>query len=228
MNGNKQHARPTGQILRILSGGMTRFIALAVCLSALGGYQLSQLFLEVNVSSAKRSVQLLEIEEYLDEAAIGLGRQIQEWKDMLLRAEDTALYTKHQHGFKESSIAVQYALVKAKALIIEVGMDPADIDQLIEEHRSLLTEYLQAYAGLKPEEAASRNNVDRKVRGIDRVLQARIVQLKSAISAYAKQQMARAPQTQGDRNIMVGLLGAVSLMLMAVFGYVYARRMRAR
>lgn len=92
MNGNKRHARSTGQILRILSGGMTRFIALAVCLSALGGYQLSQLFLEVNVSSAKRSVQLLEIEEYLDEAAIGLGRQIQEWKDMLLRAEHGAIY----------------------------------------------------------------------------------------------------------------------------------------
>jgi methyl-accepting chemotaxis protein len=206
--------------------GATKFVALAVCLSALGGYLLSQLFLEVDVSSAKRSVQLLEIEEHLDDAAIGLGRQIQEWKDMLLRADDDALYSKHQQGFKESSIAVQYALMKAKTLIVEIGMETADIDQLIAEHRSLLAEYLQAYAGLKSDAAESRIKVDRKVLGVDRALQARIVQLKSGISEYAKQQLARAPQTQGDRNIMVGLLGAVSLMLMAGLGFVSARRAR--
>ncbi|MBU0689336.1 MAG: hypothetical protein KJ850_07335 [Gammaproteobacteria bacterium] len=211
---------------RILRSGVARFIALAVCLAALGGYLLSQLFLEVNVSSVKRSVQLLEIEEYLDDAAIGLGRQIQEWKDMLLRANDSALYTKHQQGFKESSIAVQYALMKAKTDIFDIGMETADIDQLIAEHKSLLTEYMQAHTGLNPHEVDSRNKVDRKVLGIDRALQERIVQLKSAISEYAKQQLARAPQTQGDRAIMVGLLGAVSLMLMAGLGFVFAYRMR--
>lgn len=214
-------------MIRTMFSGAAKFVALAVCLSALGGYLLSQLFLEVDVSSAKRSVQLLEIEEYLDDAAIGLGRQIQEWKDMLLRAEDSSLYIKHQQGFKESSIAVQYALMKAKTLIVEIGMETADIDQLITEHKSLLNEYLQAYAGLKLDEAESRNKVDRKVLGVDRALQERIVLLKSAISEYAKQQLTRAPQTQGDRNLMVGLLGAVSLMLMAGLGFVFAHRMRA-
>ncbi|MFH2134214.1 MAG: hypothetical protein ABII81_03425 [Pseudomonadota bacterium] len=212
---------------RILFHGVTRFIALAICLAALGGYLLSQLFLEVNVSSAKRSVQLLEIEEYMDDAAIGLGRQIQEWKDMLLRADDGALYAKHQQGFKEASIAVQYALMKARTEIADIGMETVDIDLLIAEHKSLLTEYMQAHAGFKPDDAGSRSKVDRKVLGIDRALQERIVLLKSSISEYAKQQLARAPQTQGDRAIMVGLLGTVSLMLMAGLGFVFARRIRA-
>ncbi|MDD2701421.1 MAG: hypothetical protein PHH36_09310 [Sideroxydans sp.] len=212
-------------MIRTMFSGMARFVVLAACLSALGGYQLSQLFLEVDVSSAKRSVQLLEIEEYLDDAAIGLGRQIQEWKDMLLRVKDSVQHAKHQQGFKEASIAVQYALMQSKSIMLDIGMETVNIDELIAEHKSLLTDYLQAYAGLKSSEADSRYNVDRQVRGVDRSLQARIVQLKSAISDYAKQQLVRAPETQGSRNIMVGLLGAVSLLLMAGLGFIFARRM---
>jgi len=182
------------------------------------------LFHEIDISSAKRSVQLLEIEEYLDDAAIGLGHQIQEWKDMLLRVNDSAQHAKHQQGFKEASIAVQYALMKSKTIMQEIGMDTGDIDELIAEHKTLLGEYLQAYSGLKPTEAESRDKVDRQVRGVDRSLQARIVQVKSGISDYAKQQMERAPQTQGSRYVMVGLIGAISLLLMAGLGFVFARR----
>ncbi len=205
--------------------GVAKFVVLAMCLAVLGGYQLSRLFQDVDISSAKRSVQLLEIEEYLDDAAIGLGRQIQEWKDMLLRANDSSQHARHQQGFKEASIAVQYALMKTKSNMADVGMETANIDELIAEHKSLLAEYLQAYSGLKPSEAESRNRVDRQVRGVDRSLQARIVLVQSAISDYAKQQLERAPQTQGSRNIMVGLLGAISLLLMAGMGFMYARRL---
>ncbi|MDD2928898.1 MAG: hypothetical protein PHY50_03655 [Sideroxydans sp.] len=208
------------------SGMLAKFVAVAACLAALGGYQLSQLFLDVDVSSAKRSVQLFEIEEYLDDAAIGLGRQIQEWKNMLLRANDQSQHARHQQGFKEASIAVQFALMQSKAIMLEIGMQTTDIDRLIADHKVLLTDYLQAYAGLRPAEAESRVRVDKQVLGVDRALQGRIVQLKSGISEYAKQQLARAPQTQGRRNLMIGLLGTVSLFLMAVLGFVFARRMR--
>jgi len=207
--------------------GMAKFFILAVCLAVLGGYQLSQLFLEVDVSSAKRSVQLLEIEEHLDDAAIGLGRQVQEWKDMLLRVHDSVQHAQHQQGFKEASIAVQHALLEARTNMLDIGMETTDIDGLIAEHKSLLSEYLQAYSGLKSSETGSGHRVDKRVLGVDRTLQSRIVQVKSAISEYAKLQLARAPQTQGSRNLMVGLLGTVSLFMMAVLGFVYARRMRA-
>ncbi|MDD5472192.1 MAG: hypothetical protein PHP05_09795 [Sideroxydans sp.] len=206
---------------------MAGFLVLAVVLAVLGGYQLSQLFHEVDVSSAKRSVQLLEIEERLDDAAIGLGRQVQEWKDMLLRVHNSVQHAQHQQGFKEASIAVQHALLAARTNMLDIGMDTTDIDGLIAEHKSLLSEYLQAYSDLRSAEAGSGSRVDKQVLGVDRKLQARIVQVKSAISEYAKLQLARAPQTQGSRNVMVGLIGTISLFMMAVLGFAYARRMRA-
>lgn len=207
--------------------GMAKFLVLAMALATLGGYQLSQLFHEVDVSSAKRSVQLLEIEERLDDAAIGLGRQVQEWKDMLLRVHDSVQHAQHQQGFKEASIAVQHALQEARTNMLEIGMETTDIDGLIAEHKSLLSEYLQAYSGLRSAETGSGSRVDKQVLGVDRSLQARIVQVKSAISEYAKLQLARAPQTQGSRNVMVGLIGTVSLFMMAMLGFVFARRGRA-
>lgn len=206
--------------------GMAKFLVLAMALATLGGYQLSQLFHEVDVSSAKRSVQLLEIEERLDDAAIGLGRQVQEWKDMLLRVHDSVQHAQHQQGFKEASIAVQHALQEARTNMLEIGMETTDIDGLIAEHKSLLSEYLQAYSGLRSAETGSGSRVDKQVLGVDRSLQARIVQVKSAISEYAKLQLARAPQTQGSRNVMVGLIGTVSLFMMAMLGFVFARRER--
>lgn len=198
------------------------FIAAMVLLAIAGGYQLSQLFSQVNDSAAKRSIQLLVIEESLDDAAIGLGRQIQEWKDMLLRANNKELYEKHQKAFKESSIGVQYALLNAKTSMRDIGMGTAEIDQLIIDHKSLLSEYLLAYSNLKPTVEQSSNMVDMRIIGVDRKLQHEIDLVKSDISVYAKLQLNRDPQTQGSRLIMIGLLGALSLSCMALFGFVTA------
>lgn len=179
----------------------------------------------MNEAAAQRSVQLLEIEESLDEAAIGLGRQVQEWKDMLLRVNDKALYDKHQKAFKESSLDVQYALLGAKGVMQNIGMDTADIDHLINEHKSLLSEYLLAYSKLRPAVKNSPYKVDMQIIGVDRKLQQDIESVKAGISAFAKQQMFRTAETQGDRNLMIGLLGATSLFFMALFGFIFANLM---
>lgn len=200
----------------------TLFATAMLLLALLGGYLLAQLFAQTGASTAQRSIRLFEIEEQLDDAAISLGRQVQEWKNMLLRANDQALYSKHQQAFKEASIDVQYALLSAKAAMQELGMDMAEIDGLIVEHKSLLSEYLVAYSKLAPHIAESPGAVDLRVMGVDRKLHQRIASVKSGISEYAKRQMSAAPRTLGNRYLMTGLLGAASLFFMALFGYLFA------
>ncbi len=204
------------------------FAIVMAMLSALGGYQLSQLVSQVNDSSARRSVQLLEIEEDLDDAAIGLGRQVQEWKDMLLRSSDRGVYDKHQQGFKEASIAVQYALLKAKTAMQNIGMDTAAIDHLIGEHKSLLSKYLNAHSKLQTMDGDFPGAVDKQVLGVDRRLQNEITSVKDGISNFAKQQMFRAPETQGNRYLMMGLLGAFALFFMALLGYSFGCLLQGR
>ncbi len=199
------------------------FIVALTILAIAGGYQLSRIFSQVDMSAAQRSVQLLDIEESLDDAAIGLGRQVQEWKDMLLRGNDKARYDSHQKAFRESSIGVQYALLEAKTTMQDIGMDTADIDRLLAEHKSLLSEYLIAHSKLKPSMKESSSQVDMQIVGIDRKLQRDIASVKAGITAFAKQQMYRTPETQGSRYWMIGLLGATSLFFMAMFGYVFSQ-----
>jgi hypothetical protein len=134
---------------------------------------------------------------------------------------DKALYEKHQKAFKDSSVDVQFALLGAKGVMQNLGMDTAEIDRLIDEHKSLLSEYLLAYAKLKPEVNNSPNKVDMQIIGVDRKLQQDIEAVKAGISAFAKQQMYKAAETQGNRNLMIGLLGATSLFFMAMFGFVF-------
>lgn len=196
------------------------FLALALTLSGIGGYQLAQLFGRVSETSAQRSVQLLEIEERLDDAAISLGRQIQEWKNMLLRSEDKLLYERHLQGFKDASIEVQYALMKARTVMQHIDMETVEMETLAAGHKALLAEYLQAHNKmLQPAGQMNSDEVDKRVIGADRQLQERIATLKSAISEHARQQLTRAPEVQARRYFMLGLLGALSLFLMAAFGY---------
>ena len=67
----------------------TLFFVLMTLVSVFGGYQLSRLIYQMIDYPMQRAEQLLVAEMNLDDAAIELGMQIQEWKDMLLRANDT-------------------------------------------------------------------------------------------------------------------------------------------
>lgn len=204
-----------------LDRSMIVFLCAALLVSVLGGYQLSQLLAEVNATAAQRSVKMMEVEERLDDASIALGRQIQEWKDLLLRSDDRELYARHLQSFRDASIDVQLALLNAKKDMSLLVMDTTEIDRLAEEHKTMLAEYLAAYSKLSPSSADSAKETDRMILGIDRHLQQRMAIVKDSVSQHAKQQMALAPESQGNRYLWLGILGAASLFIMALSGFAW-------
>ncbi len=105
------------------------FIAVMTLVSVFGGYQLTQLVYRLNNFSMQRTDHLLSVEKNLDDASIALGRQVQEWKDMLIRANDAELYIKHQKAFMNASVAVQEALLQTKNSMQGIGIDTGPIEQ---------------------------------------------------------------------------------------------------
>lgn len=217
---------PTDHVSPPLRSTLIRFATAMALLAVLGGYLLSQLVFKMNDAAAQRSVRMLEIEEHLDDAVITLGQQVQEWKNMLLRSDKPELYARHLEGFRESSVGVQYALRNARRVMQELGMVTADIDQLIDEHRTMLGAYLQAFSKLDPQDAGTINEADRHIMGVDRKLQKNITAVKAATSAFAKQQLSGTSPAEKYRHLMLGILGAVCLFLMAVLGFASAYRLR--
>lgn len=200
------------------------FIVLMTLVSVSGGYQLSRLIYKMIDFPLQRAEQLLFIEKNLDDAAIELGMQIQEWKDMLLRASDTGLYNKHRKAFLDSSVDVQYALQRTKTSMQNIGLDTGEIDQLSAEHKSLVSNYVLALGKLDTRQIKSSHAVDKQVIGVDRRLQQHLAEVKAGIELLAQQHLNGTLPGQENRYWLVGVLGASSLLVMALAGFIFAFR----
>jgi hypothetical protein len=200
------------------------FFAVMTLVSVFGGYQLSRLLYQMNDSIQQRTNRLLVIEMYLDDAAIAFGMQIQEWKDMLLRADDQELYLKHRKAFQDSSVGVQYALLRTREAMQEIGLETGVIDQLSNDHKLLVSKYLAAQTRLNPRKIESAHEVDKLVIGSDRSLQQRLAVVKDEVERLAQQQFHGAIPVADKRYWLIGILGAASLLIMALLGFVFAFR----
>lgn len=197
------------------------FITVMTLLSIFGGYQLSQLIYRMNDYYLQRTEKILAMERSLDDATIALGRQIQEWKDMLLRVNDTELYNKHRQAFTDSNVGVQEALMRTKMAMQDEGMDTGEIEQLLGEHQSLRSDYVFAKSVLNPQKIDSYHETDKLVIGIDRKLQHHIAVVKTEIQHFSNQQLKESMPAQGNRYLL-GLVGALSLLIMSLVGLVFA------
>jgi len=212
---------------RLIRGSVKLFcdlkfsIVVMLIFSIFGGYQLSRLIYGMNDLSLNRTDQLLTIEENLDKAAITLGQQIQEWKDMLLRANDSQQYSKHQKAFTDSSVEVQYALMRANMTMMSLGLDTGAIEQLRSEHKTLLSSYLRAYTLLSPQRPATSHLVDMQVVGVDRNLQQHIATIKTDIEHQVKQQLNGTIPSRRNHYLLIVMLSA-SLLFMASVGFLFA------
>lgn len=204
------------------------FIASITFLAGAGGYQLSRLIHEMHDSSFRRAEQLLIVGENLEAAADGLKTQVQEWKNMLLRVNDPALFSRHRTAFSDSSVNVQFALLRTKTAMEKAGMDVGIIDPLIREHKLLVASYLVAQAELDPKRIESARLADKRVIGADRLLQQHLEELRVGVEELAEQELNGAVPEQERRYWLTGLLGAVSLLVMALIGFLFASWFYAR
>jgi methyl-accepting chemotaxis protein len=196
------------------------FIVVMALISIFGGYQLSQFIYGINVNYLQRTEKILKMERSLDEATVALSRQIQEWKDMLLRVNDTELYNKHKQAFTDANIAVQNAFMSTKMAMQDEGMDTEEIDQLLGEHQSLRSDYMLAKSRLNPRDINSYLESDQLVIGVDRKIQRHIAVVKTEIQHFSNQQLNKSVPVQGDRY-MLGLVGALSLLIMTLVGLLF-------
>lgn len=199
------------------------FIAVMTLLSIFGGYQLSQLIYRMNDYYLQRTVRILAMERSLTDATIALGRQIQEWKDMLLRINDTELYNKHRKAFTDASAGVHEALMNTKTAMQNEGMNTGEIEQLLGEYQALESDYMFAKIILKPQHIDSYLETDKLVIGVDRKLQQHIAVVRAEIQSFSNQQLKETMPAQGERYLL-GLLGASSLFIMSLAGCLFSRR----
>ena len=148
-------------------------------------------------------------------AQVLFKKQVQEWKDILLRGNDPASYAKYLGQFKKEHDGVLEALGRLRATAQQLGFPTAPIQTAITVHTALFTRYQSALAAFDPADRLSGQKVDRLVAGIDREPTKAIDDIVADITAQADTLRQEAVRQVRDLHDRVRLLYIVSVVLAA-------------
>lgn len=101
-------------------------------------------------------------------AQVDFKKQVQEWKDLLLRGADAAAFKKYHDAFVARSQAVDSDLAALKQQMQALGLDTRGVDTALATHAELGTKYLAAIQHYDAKDEKSVHVVDGLVAGIDR------------------------------------------------------------
>lgn len=119
-------------------------------------------------NNLKVTADYINIVDEARQAQVDFKKQVQEWKDTLLRGNDPESFKKYYSQFSEEYDNVQAQLLKLKNDMSKYGMDTSDVDALLNSHKDLYNKYNQAIKSYDANNTESYHIVDGLVKGIDR------------------------------------------------------------
>jgi methyl-accepting chemotaxis protein len=102
------------------------------------------------------------------DSQVELKKQVQEWKDLLIRGRSKGDFEKHLSAFSKQESMVQSQLASLRDTLASIGIAAGDLDGLIREHSALGDKYREAVKRYDPSSMSAAQHVDSAVRGIDR------------------------------------------------------------
>jgi methyl-accepting chemotaxis protein len=116
----------------------------------------------------KITAEYINIVDEARQAQVEFKKQVQEWKDTLLRGNDPESFKKYYSQFSKENDSVQAQLLKLKKDMNEYGMDTSSVDTLLSSHKDLYNKYNTAIKSYDTNNKDSYQIVDTLVKGIDR------------------------------------------------------------
>lgn len=159
----------------------TRIVMMAASLLVLfvllGGFT----WRAISVDSERMSTthdQARQFQQAIDlarSAQVTFKIQVQEWKNFLLRGGDPQAYEKYKKSFLKEGQETQAKLTQLKAVLQQLELPLAGVDEALASHDKLQGKYTEAMAQYDVTHAdSSAHEVDKLVKGIDRAPTAHI------------------------------------------------------
>ena len=139
--------------------------------SAVGYYGMTSAVGDADVIATKIKHQGHFLSQSIDlarSAQVDFKKQVQEWKDLLLRGGDQTMFDKYLKAFGEREASTQKDLQDLRELLVAEHVDVSKVDNSLQTHLELGTRYREALKLYKAGVADSGFAVDKAVRGIDR------------------------------------------------------------
>jgi methyl-accepting chemotaxis protein len=166
---------------------------------------------DLQVHSAETAARFAAAVDTARVAQVDFKKQVQEWKDLLLRGSNTNDFTKHHDGFIAQSSAVDKDLASLKQQMSALGLKTDGVDAALATHADLGTKYLAAIQHYDAKDPSSVHVVDGLVAGIDRAPTAAIDGLVANMKQAAQAASAQIDQQSRDafHNACVFLVAVV-------------------
>jgi len=175
-------------------------------------------------SAVNNDTKALRLLDSLRRVQTSFQRQVQEWKDILLRGNDPDLYAKYYEAFEKRNADVSRGLAEMRKQAQELGLDTKSIDGLLTAHAELHGSYIEALKSYNSAHATAGQEVDKLVRGIDRPTSAAMDKLSQEVVNFAAQAAEASGREVADKESATVLLTVATLgvslpllVLLAVF-----------
>jgi len=184
-------------------------------------------FVDESAANQAEAVALTDIQAESALAQTEFQRQVQAWKDILLRGKDKSLFATHFKEFEahEQSVDEHLAKIGSMAKALNISIDSTS--DLVTEHAALGAKYRSALKTWDESEKFPGEKVDLAVRGVDRKTSAGIQSLglsvKKAIGVSHSDDSDRAKSLAGNTYIFLGTMGA-AIFLIFLFGAAFVGR----
>jgi len=131
-----------------------------------------------------QSTQVVEAVDSARTAQVHFKKQVQEWKNILLRGNDSNQYKKYLGKFNKQEIFVQKELSSLISKFNDLGLETEIITSLQKKHSNLGESYRTALALYDQADISSAHRVDKAVKGIDRPPTKNMDKVVDQINAY--------------------------------------------
>ncbi|WP_394781599.1 methyl-accepting chemotaxis protein [Undibacterium sp.] len=149
-------------------GALSALLLFAVIAVGLGGQNALSESNNRNAEVMERDITITQAVNTARKAQVEFKKQVQEWKDLLIRGNDAAAFKKHSDAFVSQSESTQKNLQQLKVLFTQLGLEVQAVDDTIKTHQELQGKYLEALKQYDQANPGSTQTVDALVKGMDR------------------------------------------------------------
>ena len=203
-------------------------LAIALILSALT-YTIFERLKENNTflqGLAQRASFYQKINDDSRLAQVSFQRQVQEWKNILIRGNEQDLYDKHLQGFTDREVQslkifndISNKLNDSKLNDSRLKKVKADIENLIKEQKTLGEKYRESLNSYKKEDLNSVRTVDVLVKGMDRPASAAMDETAKSIQELTELELKQIILSIDEeyKEIQTYLITAIGIALSFIF-----------
>lgn len=165
-------------------------------------------------------------------AQVSFQRQVQEWKNILIRGNNDESYQKYLKDFNAKESLVQEKLNSLKGEMIILKLDTLPLEKLIQDHKELGVKYRTALASFDQKNPESGKIVDKLVKGIDRDTSSGLDNLTTYIEKQSQEKFIalKEKSEDGNRNKNIALLSffIIGLSFVIVFSQIIKKKIYAQ